>query len=287
MGLFSSLKGENQLLGNCFICKAEIINNKIENHGQLLSDGNCICNVCSHQKQLKINKESTKDILLQQMQENGFLTPDEFIPTKRIRQVVVLLGNVTTLLESFIEIDETRELINIPEIKSALFSKNKRIEHIRKFKDLVDFELLSNGTKLADGNSLLGAAVGGIAFGGFGAIVGSGASSKSIKDICKSLSIKVVFNDLQNPNEYINIITSDTKTDSKEYKELFNVAQECLSLLGVILKKNQEHSASTTIKQSEQPSSVIDEIKKYKELFDIGAITEEEFSAKKKQLLGL
>lgn len=30
-----------------------------------------------------------------------------------------------------------------------------------------------------------------------------------------------------------------------------------------------------------------DEIKKYKELFDSGAITEEEYNAKKKQLLGL
>jgi hypothetical protein len=34
-------------------------------------------------------------------------------------------------------------------------------------------------------------------------------------------------------------------------------------------------------------SSPIDDIKKYKELLDIGIITQEEFDAKKKQLLGL
>lgn len=33
--------------------------------------------------------------------------------------------------------------------------------------------------------------------------------------------------------------------------------------------------------------SVADEIKKFKELLDMGAITQEEFDAKKKQLLGL
>ncbi|WP_397544849.1 SHOCT domain-containing protein [Ruminococcus sp.] len=33
--------------------------------------------------------------------------------------------------------------------------------------------------------------------------------------------------------------------------------------------------------------SVADEIRKFKELLDIGAITQEEFDAKKKQLLGL
>ena len=35
------------------------------------------------------------------------------------------------------------------------------------------------------------------------------------------------------------------------------------------------------------PVSAADEIKKFKELLDIGAITQEEFDAKKKQLLGL
>ena len=33
--------------------------------------------------------------------------------------------------------------------------------------------------------------------------------------------------------------------------------------------------------------SAADELKKYKELLDMGAITQEEFDAKKKQLLGL
>lgn len=45
------------------------------------------------------------------------------------------------------------------------------------------------------------------------------------------------------------------------------------------------HSAlGTTVIQSNTPA---DEIKKYKELLDMGAITEEEFATKKKQLLGL
>ena len=36
-----------------------------------------------------------------------------------------------------------------------------------------------------------------------------------------------------------------------------------------------------------QKTTVADEIKKFKELLDMGAITQEEFDAKKKQLLGL
>ena len=44
--------------------------------------------------------------------------------------------------------------------------------------------------------------------------------------------------------------------------------------------------ATTEIKQEIQPSSA-DELKKYKELLDMGVISQEEFDAKKKQLLGL
>ena len=42
---------------------------------------------------------------------------------------------------------------------------------------------------------------------------------------------------------------------------------------------------STTVVQ--QALSTADELKKFKELLDIGVITQEEFDAKKKQLLGL
>lgn len=286
MGFFDSAKREEQLLGNCFVCGKEIVNTKMASFGKSLADGECLCTVCIHQKQLKIDTESTKAKLLNKIKANGFVTPDEFTPTKRITKIMYALGSAHDLLESFIEIDEARKLINIPEVQPALFSKDKRVEHIRRFQDLIDFELLSNGVKLADGNSLLGAAVGGMAFGGFGAVVGSGFGSKTVKDVCKSLSIKVVFNDLNNPNEYINIITSDTKTDSNEYKAMFNIAQECLSLLVVILKNNQEKN-NTNSSSANQVSSVADEIKKYKELLDIGAITEEEFNSKKKQLLGM
>ena len=44
--------------------------------------------------------------------------------------------------------------------------------------------------------------------------------------------------------------------------------------------------ATTEIKQEIQPNSA-DELKKYKELLEIGVISQEEFDAKKKQLLGL
>ena len=53
-----------------------------------------------------------------------------------------------------------------------------------------------------------------------------------------------------------------------------------------LLVMRQDKVASTTIKP-EIPQSNADELKKYKDLLDAGILTQEEFDAKKKQLLGL
>lgn len=66
-------------------------------------------------------------------------------------------------------------------------------------------------------------------------------------------------------------------------------ADEIHSEVGKLLDARQEKPksvAETAIKQEVQQSNA-DELKKYKELLDSGIITQEEFDAKKKQLLGL
>lgn len=59
---------------------------------------------------------------------------------------------------------------------------------------------------------------------------------------------------------------------------------KCVSDL--LIERQSKPTTTTTIKQ-EVPQSNADELKKYKELLDSGIITQEEFDAKKKQLLGL
>lgn len=58
---------------------------------------------------------------------------------------------------------------------------------------------------------------------------------------------------------------------------------EIFEEISALLKQRQ--SAKTIIKEEARNST--DELKKFKELLDMGVITQEEFDAKKKQLLGL
>jgi hypothetical protein len=68
----------------------------------------------------------------------------------------------------------------------------------------------------------------------------------------------------------------------------FNRCPKCNSTKLSILSEDEFKNISSQNNGAPQSvSSAADEIKKFKELLDMGVITQEEFDAKKKQLLGL
>lgn len=75
-----------------------------------------------------------------------------------------------------------------------------------------------------------------------------------------------------------NSFTFDTSTVSNEQME--EVAE-------YVKRKIQECKTAKTAPVTVAATSAADELKKFKELLDMGVITQEEFDAKKKQLLGL
>ena len=78
----------------------------------------------------------------------------------------------------------------------------------------------------------------------------------------------------------------EVATSSGKIKFMFieNTA-EIHTVISKLLMNRQDKNNSTV--QVNQEVSAADELKKYKELLDSGVITQEEFDAKKKQLLGL
>ena len=82
--------------------------------------------------------------------------------------------------------------------------------------------------------------------------------------------------------EYVNLINAKTKTNSSIYQNACNEAQEILSVLSIIIKNNDKAD-----NEQSKTSDSIEQVKGLKELLDLGAITEEEFNTKKKELLNL
>lgn len=148
------------------------------------------------------------------------------------------------------------------------------------YENIVGYELLDDSGTITSGG-LGRAVVGGALFGGVGAIVGGVTGSKKSKNTCKKLTLKITVKNQSEPCIYINYIDSEVKTDSTTYKVAYKEAQDSLSQLEIICDQRKASEATP------QTASAADEILKYKQLLDMGAITQEEFDAKKKQLLGL
>lgn len=174
---------------------------------------------------------------------------------------------VTKTIKNHLEFDDTS---NKWRIKNNIKPYN--------YKDIIEYELLEDGESVTKGG--LGRAVaGGILFGGVGAVVGGVTGKRKTKTTVNSLKIKITVNDINNPNIYIELMQMPAKTNNPLYKEAYETAQEILSSLSIAQNKVAEQTANT------QSSSNADEIMKYKQLLDAGAITQEEFDIKKKELL--
>jgi len=191
---------------------------------------------------------------------------NSFVPTKKIAP--------------FVEFDDNRKKWLI---LSAVLGKRDKSK-VYNYSDIVDFELLEDGESVTQGG-LGRALVGGVLFGGAGAVVGGVTGKRKNKEVCNSLKVKVTLRDINNPVVYISFLSAATKKDSFTYKTFYNSAHECLSVLQLICD-TQEAPVNNNGNNS-VAGSVADEIKKFKNLLDEGILTQDEFDAKKKELLSL
>lgn len=182
--------------------------------------------------------------------------------------------HITKQIGNFLAIDDENERWAI------LNQSSGEMLTIYNYDDLVDFELLEDGNSVASGG-LGRALVGGALFGGAGAIVGGITGKRKNNEYCDSLKIKLTINNIDTPVTYLYFITSNTKKSDFSYSHLMGEAQECVSIFQLICEKNTAKGTSNS------NASPFDEVRAFKELLDEGIITEDEFEAKKKKLLGI
>ncbi len=102
--------------------------------------------------------------------------------------------------------------------------------------------------------------------------------------------IKIIVGGIQDTNSHRQGIIGTKSSAMKDVNTLVlrafrkKKAQKYEEFYFLLQKKIDEAKSSTTMMNS---SSTADELKKYKELLDCGAITEEEYDKKKKQLLNV
>ena len=159
-----------------------------------------------------------------------------------------------------------------------------------RYRQILDFELLQDGESIAKSKGGLGSAVvGGMLLGPAGLVAGAvlGGKKTKTKNVCTSMKVKITLRDNDPDVIYIDLITKETKCSSGAYKNAAKQAQDILSALQVAADKAAAETAAQPVVVNTAVPSAADELIKYKQLLDAGAITQEEFDTKKKQLLGL
>ena len=164
----------------------------------------------------------------------------------------------------------------------AVIAARKPSDKIFAFDELEGYELLEDDSAVTSGGKA--AAVAGAALiGGLGAIAGAGAGTKKQKKRIENMVLRIDTNDMEYPCVMVTYINRETKVGSNDYRKAQSQAQQAMSALNLILKQQHGQDVSESVDASDD----MEQLKRLKELRDAGVLTEEEFQAKKAQVLGL
>lgn len=173
-------------------------------------------------------------------------------------------------------VDKTNQRFYIPVPATTLYNKTPIVY---SFDNIVDYELVVDGESYTKGGASIGRAlVGGAIFGGAGAIIGGSTGKRKQKEFIKKMYIKISLKHPYDSYTEIPLISTEVKKGSLTYNIMTESANKILALLDSMVVSEPVAVSST---------SAADELLKYKELLDCGALTQEEFNAKKKELLNL
>lgn len=162
------------------------------------------------------------------------------------------------------------------------------------FSQLASVELAVDGNTLSKtnrGSQAVGAAVGAVALGGVGLLLGGLTGSSTTSQTVRRISLKVIVDDPVRPFHDITFHTAiDAKKGDKvtaSYVKLAHQQAEQFHALMVNALRQGEQSRSASMKAPKQvaPVSLSAQIKELWDLKEMGAITAEEFEAQKRALM--
>lgn len=154
---------------------------------------------------------------------------------------------------------------------------------IFRYDEIRDYDLLENDVSVESGG--LGRAIAGdVIAGPVGGLLGSLTAKRKTRKSIDMMALQVSTTNFCFPSIMISYLTNETKTKSTRYTNALSQARNTIACLNLIFSQC-DNSEPQQMQQSN--SDPYEELKKAKELLDMGIISQEEFEIKKKQLLEL
>ena len=144
------------------------------------------------------------------------------------------------------------------------------------YSDITGYTPIEKGHSKNKKHGIARAVTGGVLFGGVGAIVGAATGGKDF-DFIDRLSLTI--HAMEGRSITLNFVTKETKVNKKTnalYEQFYDVK----ALLDGLLADRPAETKTASVDD-------MDQIRKLKGLLDDGIITQAEFDAKKKDILGI
>jgi hypothetical protein len=163
------------------------------------------------------------------------------------------------------------------------------------YRDLISSEVFVDGDTVARtkrSSQIGGALIGGLAFGGVGAVIG-GLSGKTVSsDEVGEVGLRIIINDTARPLYVIYFMRGKRESKaSMSYQRAIGQANHWHALVAAIIKSEdskddcQVKEGVSSLSRMSGDFYLADELSKLSELRDKGVLTEDEFMAQKQKLL--
>lgn len=231
--------------------------------------------------------DATNHKILKAMNNNGKVSKTICNLDDELKALGIIIDKSCPALKAYNDYafvtDDENEFIAI--VKSSSIQ-------VLRYSDIVSISYEENGNNVYN-KSLGGAVVGGILFGGVGAIVGGNTAKATQNKEVSSMSIKILLKSTSNPTIILKIYDGATlKTKETASRTLYEGLmkevtgiKDIFSIIIDITDKNIAHAKKTTVPLVSSTGSIADELTKLAKLKDAGILSEEEFNAQKSKLL--
>ena len=160
---------------------------------------------------------------------------------------------------------------------------------VLKFEQILDFEIFENGNSVV--SSKTGSAiVGGLLFGGLGAIAGA-SGSRIISDNCKTLKLNIYTTDVANSVITLDLLDRGIEKNSAEYENIKDTVNKMIGFLKIARESNRQAERKEDKKviveniEDINQNNNLSKLKELAQLKEQGIITDKEFEESKKKIL--
>ncbi|MBD3822851.1 MAG: hypothetical protein IE914_11435 [Thiotrichales bacterium] len=198
--------------------------------------------------------------------------------------------------DSFLVVDFSTErvVVGLRKVRGTILAQEQPYRTEMSFSGIIKAEILKDGTLVAStnrGSQALGAAIGAVAFGGAGAIIGALSGSSTSSSGVKRLSIQVTLDDTSKPVHEVTFYETKRKKGGKRGEVFFDqgakrVVEFAAHIESAIRKASPGTSQTNHVSRGgSSEKSISDQIGELWRLKEVGALTQDEFEAEKAKII--